>query len=121
MTKKILVIDDEELLTRTLTLLLERKGYEVLAVKNGQEAEAICEEEEFDLIIADIRMPGMNGIETVKSIRRRKNGKDIPVIFISGYVDDSLEKEIESFHPFGYFRKPFDNDCLISKIETLIK
>ena len=68
MAKKILVIDDEELIIKSLSKLLEKNGYEVFIAKNGQDAIAMTEEEIFDFIVADIRMPGMNGVETTKSI-----------------------------------------------------
>ena len=65
MAKKILVIDDEELIIRSLTKLMESKGYEVVVAKRGQDAIVIAEEEDFDVIVSDIRMPGVNGIEAV--------------------------------------------------------
>ena len=70
MAKTILVIDDEELIVRSLKKLLEKKGFTVFIAKNGQDALAMIEVEEFDLIVVDIRMPGMNGVETIESIKK---------------------------------------------------
>ncbi len=106
MKKRILVIDDEEILTRSFALLLEKKGYEVLTVKNGQDAEAIIDEEVIDLVISDIRMPGMNGIEVVKLIRSKH--ENIPVIFVTGYADQKLQEEAQKLNPTAYVHKPFD-------------
>ena len=89
MAKNILIIDDEELIIRSLRKLLEKEGYSVFIAKNGQDAVIMAEEESFDLIVADIRMPGMNGVETVQSIYEdleKKKSKNIPVIFITGYT-----------------------------------
>ena len=109
--KKILVIDDEELVIRSLSKLLEKNGYTVFLAKNGQDALVMVEEETFDLLIADIRMPGMNGVETVLSINeilKKQNIKKVPVIFITGYADEKIEKMVEEFTPVAYIYKPFD-------------
>lgn len=66
--KKILLIDDEGLMTLTLANALERNGYEVWVAKNGSDGVVLAEEEDFDLIISDIWMPGIDGVETVRQI-----------------------------------------------------
>lgn len=111
MKKRILVIDDEELLTKSFALLLERTGYETYTVKNSQDAEAMFEEEDFDLIICDIRMPGKNGVETIKQIRNiiSSNRKSsVPIIFVTGFADPELEAQAKALDPIAYIQKPFD-------------
>jgi CheY-like chemotaxis protein len=116
--KRILVIDDEELLTRTFSILLERNGYEVYVVKNGEDARVAAEEEEFDLIICDIRMPGLNGVETIKAIKvsGTTNNKNAPVIFITGFADDEALREAHQLKPLECLRKPFDNAVFLRTI-----
>jgi len=104
--------------------LLERNGFEVFIIKRGEDAIAIVEEEDVDLIICDIRMPGMNGIETVKNILNITKQKDPPnpsVIFITGYADKNLEKEAKSLNPVAYIYKPFDIPTLVEKINEVLK
>ena len=123
MPKRILIIDDEEIVIRSVCLLLEKSGYEVYVVKNGQDAVAIAEESKFDLIIADIRMPGMNGVEAVKRIHkvlRKKKESLLPVIFITGYADKGIEKQAQELKPVGYLYKPFDNADLLEKVREAI-
>lgn len=123
MTKKILVIDDEELIIKSLSKLLEKSGYEVFIAKNGQDAIVMTEESEFDLIIADIRMPGVNGVDTVCSIYeelKQNNLKRIPVIFITGYADKENEKRAKALNPIDYIYKPFDTQELLSKVKKTI-
>lgn len=123
MAKNILIIDDEELIIKSLSKLLEKSGYEVFVAKNGQDAIIMTEEEDFDLIIADIRMPGINGVETVKQIyeeiKKRKKNK-MPAIFITGYADEKLKKEAKTLLPAAYIIKPFDNEELINKIRETV-
>jgi two-component system alkaline phosphatase synthesis response regulator PhoP len=123
MAKKILVIDDEELIIKSLSKLLEKNGYEVFITKNGQDAIIMAEEEDFDLILADIRMPGINGFETVQQIYKESakgRQRKIPAIFITGYADEMIEGKIRALKPAGYIYKPFDSKELLAKIKEVI-
>jgi putative two-component system response regulator len=123
MAKQILVIDDEELIIRSLAKLLEKNGFETFIAKTGQDAMAMVEEGDFDLIISDIRMPGHNGIEIIKDINeicQKKGAEKLPVIFITGYADKKLESEAKALNPIDYIYKPFNISDLVNRIkETL--
>jgi CheY-like chemotaxis protein len=121
MEKKILVIDDEELIVKSLRKLLEKNGFTVFIAKNGQDALAIAEEESFDLIVADIRMPGMNGVETVQAIHENLAEKKAPVIFITGYADEEIRKKAKMLKPVAYIYKPFDISDLVNKVKEILK
>ncbi len=124
MAKKILVIDDEELIVKSLRKLLEKNGFEVFIAKNGQDALIMAEEEKFDLIVADIRMPGMNGVDTIKSIYEsleENHLKKIPTIFITGYADDGIKEQAENLKPIAYIYKPFDIPDLVDRIKETLK
>ena len=123
MPKKILVIDDEELLIKSMNRLLEKHGFEVYSAKNGNDAEVMAEEEDFDLIICDIRMPGRDGVETVKAIKnssKEKKGKKTGVIFITGFADEETELEAMKLKPLAYLMKPFDINELMQVIKRSI-
>jgi len=120
MAKKILVIDDEELIIKSLAKLLEKNNYETFIAKTGQDALVMVEEEDFDLIISDIRMPGLNGIETVKNIYKsleESGNNKPPVIFITGYASKECENEAKALNPIDYIYKPFDISNLVSKVK----
>ena len=121
MAKKILVIDDEELIIKSLSRLLEKNGYEVFVAKNGQDALVITEEENFDLIVADIRMPGINGVDTVANILQKKGFKNKPVIFITGYADEEYKRNAQKLKPVAYIYKPFDIQELVGKVRGVLK
>ena len=121
--KKILIVDDEEILTRSFSKLLEKSGYETYTAKNGQDAEAMVEEEDFDLVICDIRMPGVNGIETIKKIKQisAANGRvGIPVVFITGFANEENERQARTLKPIAYLNKPFDIGNLLNVIRKAI-
>ena len=117
MGKNILIIDDEELIIKSLSKLLEKSGYEVFIAKNGQDAIVMAEEADFDLILADIKMPGINGVETVREIHKIKGRNKVPTIFITGYADEISEKEAQKLSPEAYLYKPFDMNELMQKIK----
>ena len=123
MAKNILIIDDEELIIRSLRKLLEKEGYSVFIAKNGQDAVIMAEEENFDLIVADIRMPGMNGVEAVQSIYQgldKRNLNRMPVIFITGYADVEIKKKAQTLKPIAYIYKPFDISELVDKVRDIL-
>ncbi len=123
MGKKILVIDDEELLTKTFSKVLEKQGYEVYIAKKGQDGCEMAEEVNFDLIISDIRMPGLDGVEAVSKIRdiclKRKWGK-VPEIFITGFADEITERKARDMKPSAFIMKPFDIQELLQAVRNAL-
>jgi len=111
MGKKILVIDDEKLVVESLKKLLKREGYDANIAKNGAEAMVQIKENDFNLIVSDIRMPDINGIEIVKKIREylKQNGKQpVPEILITGYASKENMEEAEKLNVADYIYKPFN-------------
>jgi CheY-like chemotaxis protein len=124
MAKKILVVDDEELIIKSLKKLLEKNGFIVFVAKKGKDAIIMTEEENFDLIIADIRMPGINGVETIhqiyENLQSRKLQK-LPTIFITGYADEDIKKRAQALNPLAYIYKPFDIKELVDKVKEALR
>lgn len=120
MAKKILVIDDEDILTRTFKRLLEKQGYAVTLAAESQAAYQLIQNADFDLILSDIRMPGTNGVESYSQMvdfwNSRKK-KWTPVIFLTGYADQGLEELAQKFTPLAYIYKPFDAIKLLEIIK----
>lgn len=111
MAKRILVIDDERLVVDSLNKLLKREGYDVFIAKNGMEALEQVRGQDFDLIVSDIRMPDMNGIEIVKKIREylKQDGKGpVPEILITGYASKEILEEAKKLNVADYIYKPFN-------------
>ncbi|MEI7751469.1 MAG: response regulator [Candidatus Omnitrophota bacterium] len=111
MTKKILLVDDEELVTRSVGKLLQKQGYDVVLASSGEEAISLVKKEAIDLVVFDVRMPQMNGIEAIKVIRQHQKTigkKAIPEILITGYADESMMREAEVLNVADCLYKPFD-------------
>lgn len=124
MAKKILVVDDDKLILGTLKRLLKREGYDVSTAQSGYEALEKVKNETFELIITDIRMPGLDGIETLKEIRKYLADTDkdyIPELVITGYDNDDNSRRANELKIAGYITKPFDLKELLSNVENHIK
>ena len=120
MAKSILVIEDEKLITKSLKKLLEGRGYGVTITNSGKEALEKVKNQEFNLIVCDVRMPHMDGIETIKEIRAslKAQGKPlVPEIFITGYADEEKYKAAVDLKVADYIYKPFDINDFLGAVE----
>jgi DNA-binding NtrC family response regulator len=106
----ILIVDDEEGLREGLRMLLEGEGYTVVSAEAGEEALQILQQSHIDLVVTDMRMPGMNGIELLKNIRQRYG--DLGVIILTGYGQIESYIEAMNFGAIEYVSKPFKVDEL---------
>jgi two-component system response regulator (stage 0 sporulation protein F) len=111
----ILIVDDEEGLRRGLSTLLEDDGYAVLATDSAERALEIMEGEHIDLVLTDMRMPGMDGIELLKRIRERHG--DIGVIILTGYGQIESYIEAMNFGAIEYVSKPFK----VNELKFIVK
>jgi len=114
-TVKIIVVDDEEIVLSLICDTLEDEGYDIKTASNGEDALKIIEQDTFDLIISDIRMPGIDGIELIK--RTREIQPEIGVIFMTGYANLNSAKNAIKQGAFDYIMKPFE----ISEIRKAVK
>jgi DNA-binding NtrC family response regulator len=113
---RILVVDDEEGMCEFLHYLLEGEGYEVDVAHSGDQALAKVEGTAFDLILADIKMPGIDGLEMLRHIREAD--EETVVIVMTGY--SSLESAIKAikYDASDYLTKPFDDpDAVLAAVE----
>jgi len=121
--KKILIVDDEEIVSKSLLKLLKSQGYQPTIAKSGKEAIERVKEEDFDLLIVDVRMPGMDGIEMIKEIRKileESKRKSIPEVVITGYADLDKYQEALDLEVKDYLYKPFDNNEFLKIVKRNI-
>lgn len=109
-TQRILVVDDEVKMQRVLEIMLKRMGLQVVCAGNGHEALAALEQAPCDLIVSDLRMPGMTGIELLQSLRAQ--GNEVPVIIMTAYGTIESAVEAMKLGACEYIVRPFDVDAL---------
>ncbi len=115
---KVLVVDDEKLLVKGIKFNLENAGYEVLTGSNGQEALDIASSEQVDLIILDVMMPEMDGLEACQRIREFS---DVPIIMLTAKADD-MDKLMGFEHGADdYLTKPFNILELKARVRALLR
>jgi DNA-binding NtrC family response regulator len=115
--KSILLVDDEANLRSTLTLILQREGYQTRAAVNGREALDLLSKAKSDLILLDLKMPGIDGMQLLQEIQRLD--PDIPVLILTANASlDSAEKAIRS-GASGYLLKPIEPEQIILRIREI--
>jgi len=107
---QILVVDDEAPIARLLSKVFTEEGYAALTAINAEEALKITTEREIDLVFIDLCMPGINGIEAIKQIK--KNNTKIRFVIITAFGDMASVKEATELGVFDYITKPFDLDYI---------
>lgn len=113
---KVLLVDDEEGLRDAICKRLQKKGMEVGVAGSGEDALDILSQEQFDVIVLDIKMPGIDGIETLERIK--EINPDYEVIILSGHASLDSARRIVELGGSDYLLKPYDFDDLLIKIET---
>jgi DNA-binding NtrC family response regulator len=118
MTGKILVIDDEDIVRTSCSRTLSPLGYEVRLTQSSLDGLRMIDEEKFDLVLTDIKMPDMDGIEVLKQVRDKF--PEMKVIIMTGY--QSIENALKSVQlgAFDYIEKPFSPDALISSVSKAL-
>ena len=120
MKKKILIVDDEPGIVRLLSLRLKAKNYEVFEASNGLECVQVAQEEVPDLILLDIKMPGMGGIAAFEKISNLTKTKEIPVIFMTAFPKLEIKNQVLYMGAKGFISKPFISKDLELFIEMII-
>jgi CheY-like chemotaxis protein len=113
--RSVLVVDDEKHIRVTLADILAEEGYEVGTADTGDEAVRICQRRSFDVILMDVRMPGMDGFEAFRIIRRRCH--DVRVIMMSAYGMNAFRRVARDEGATAFLQKPLDVARLLRLID----
>ena len=116
---KILIIDDDTDFLEALVYTLTQEKIDVVAAGSGYKALEVLEKDYFDLILLDLRMQGMDGVETFNRIKKIEAQPF--VIIMTANLEDKQEEAVKRLNPFGFIRKPFDLNQLIPYIEQRVK
>lgn len=115
----LLVVDDSAVVRAKLRKLLEGAGYRVVLANDGQQALAALPGEFFSLLITDLEMPHMGGLELIASVQGSLETEDLPIIAITGH--DELQAHVRDCQGlYGLFRKPWNDRELLRRVETLV-
>ena len=118
MSRKILLVDDDALMRRSLAFHVEQAGYQVHTAANAEDAVSFVRNSPPDLVILDIGLPGMDGLDALRKIKAQNN---LPVIFLTGRrrdLDEVLGLELGAD---DYITKPFDVDVVLAHIKAVLR
>ena len=118
--KKILAVDDSISIRKSISFVLTQEGYEVVEAVDGVDGLAKAKEDKFNLIITDINMPNMDGIEMIKQIRQTEGYKFTPIIALTTENQDSKMQEGKAAGATGWIVKPFTSEKLLAIVKKII-
>jgi two-component system, cell cycle response regulator DivK len=118
--KRILVVEDNEKNMYFINFLLRKKNYEVIKASNGREGIKIALKEKPDLILMDIQLPDIDGLEATEEIRKSEYGKKIPIIAVTSCAMSGDRERLLKGGCTGYIEKPINIEAFLSEIKKYL-
>ncbi|MEM2760402.1 MAG: response regulator [Nitrososphaerales archaeon] len=119
--KRILVVDDSKVITDLTKLILEKSGYECVAANSADKCLDLLDKEKFDLVLLDIAMPGISGLDVLASIGKEEKRKGIKAVLFT--ASSPTERELEDYRAkgaIGIIKKPIARESLIKQVEKYL-
>ena len=117
---QILVVDDSTTMRQMVAFTLTSAGHEVVEAPDGNQALATAKSKKFDLVITDVNMPGMNGIDLVQSLRALPDCKFIPILVLTTEAGAELKQKGKSAGATGWIVKPFNPEVLLETLKKVL-
>ncbi len=118
--KKILVVEDNETNMYLINFILEKNGYGVIQARTGEEGVESAIQEKPDLILMDIQLPGIDGLEATRRIRKSKADANIPIIALTSYAMAGDRERVLKAGCTGYIEKPINPETFIAEIKKYL-
>jgi two-component system chemotaxis response regulator CheY len=116
----IMAVDDSTSMRQMVSFTLQSVGYEVLEAANGEEALKLAYTKKFNLVIADLNMPNMDGVSLIKSLRSLKDYKFTPILILTTESQDLKRQEGKAAGATGWIVKPFNPEQLLSVVKKVL-
>ncbi|MBN1157035.1 response regulator [Candidatus Woesearchaeota archaeon] len=121
MPKRIMIVDDEKNLRELVKAIFNAEGIVVIEADSGKECLKMLKTEKPDLILMDIMMPRLSGIETIKKIRKNPKTKRMKIIFLTVMkTTETAKSELSKLNVLDYIVKPFNIDDLVKRVKTFL-
>jgi len=121
MDRTILVVDDSLSIRNLLQVVLQDAGYQVLLAEDGKDAIKYLDQEGIRLLITDLHMPVMNGLELIKHVRQTDRYRYLPILFLTTETKGEIKMEAKKAGATGWITKPFSNEKLLQIINRVMR
>lgn len=121
MSKRILFVDDSETIRELVKFTLEEAGYTVVVAADALVGKDIISEKHFDLLLTDLHMPNMDGVELIREVRKIPDCKFMPILFLTTETRLDRKKEGKDAGATGWITKPFDSEKLLRVIRKVLR
>ena len=121
MTKTILVVDDSGTVRQQVSMALKQAGFAIVEAADGQEALAAIEANQIDMVVCDVNMPNLNGLEMVERVKRKPEHKSLPILMLTTEGQPSMIKRAKEAGAVGWIVKPFDASQLVQTAKHLTR
>jgi CheY-like chemotaxis protein len=117
---KILVVEDNEKNMYLMVFLLSKAGYQVIQARTGKEGIRLAQKEKPDVIIMDIMLPDIDGLEVTRKIRESKEGDKVPIVAVTSFAMAGDKEKVLAAGCTGYIEKPINVETLLGEIEKYL-
>ena len=117
----VLSVDDSPSICQMIKLVLAPVGHNVVAAGDGAQGLAKAKAQAFDLVITDLNMPTMNGMELIRALRKQPTLTGLPIVFLTTESNDALKQEAKSAGATGWITKPFKPEQLLAVVAKLVR
>jgi len=121
MNKTILLVDDSFSIRESVGFLLSEAGFKIIKAGDGEEALKLFDGQKIDLLLTDLHMPKMNGIELIRNVRSMEDYKRLPILLLTTETLNDKKLEAKNAGATGWINKPFDKEKLFSIIKKVIR
>lgn len=119
MKKKVLAVDDSATVRQALNVTLEEAGYDVVEANDGLDALTKLENVEVDMVVTDLNMPKMGGVDLIQNIRKKPGNRFTPIVMLTTESEESKKEAGKLAGASGWITKPFRSDQLLSIIQLV--
>lgn len=121
MTKTIFIVEDDHAIREMLRILLEHQNYQVIEAKDYSQAIAVSQSMSFHLVLLDWMLPGGNGLQFIKHLKKNESTREIPIIMLTAKQDENDQVMGFDVGADDYMTKPFSNKALVARIKALLR
>jgi len=118
---KTLVVDDDEIVRTFVQRVMEHSGFDVHLAEHGRQALDMIEALDPDLLVTDLNMPVMNGLELIRALRKLPSAVGMPIVFLTTESNDTVKQEAKSAGATGWITKPFKPEQLLAVVGKLVR